>query len=166
MWFSADWAPGYWAPDWVLGPIIRGPICHEMLIECWMFKCRIIKCSNVPMFKRSNVPMFQCSNVSISQCSKVQMFECSMVQMFKCQMSNVNYQISIRLDFCRRVPPEFFRSFLLRGFGGSKLKLMMLDPDCVWVWKTATWVKHSIVKHYESWHTPLHSDVNPTGLVL
>ena len=35
--------------------------------------------------------------------------------MFKCsnvQMSKVKYQMSIRLSFCRSVPPEFLRSFL------------------------------------------------------
>ena len=42
------------------------------------------------------------------------MFKCSNVQMFKCsnvQMSNVKYQMSIRFNFCRSVPPEFIRSF-------------------------------------------------------
>ena len=69
--------------------------------RCWLN----VKCSNVPMFQCSNVEMFKCSNVPMFQCSNTQMFKCSNVQMFKCQMS-------IRLNFCRSVPTEFFRSFL------------------------------------------------------
>ena len=99
-----------------------------------MFKCsnvQMFKCSNVQMFKYSNVPMFICSNVHMFKCSNaqmfkssnvsmfkcfnVQMFRCSNVQMFKCsnvQMSNIKWKMSIRLNFCRSVPPEFLRSFL------------------------------------------------------
>ena len=50
----------------------------------------------------SNVPMFQCSNVK--------KFKCSNVQMIK--YSNIKCQMSIRLNFCWSVPPEFLRSFL------------------------------------------------------
>ena len=54
--------------------------------------------------------MFKCSNVQMFKCSNVQMLKCSNVQIFKC--SNVKCQMSIRLNFCRSVPPELLRSFL------------------------------------------------------
>ena len=51
--------------------------------------------------------MFNCSNVQMFKCSNIQMFKCSNVQ-----MSKIKCQMSIRLNFCRGVPPEFLRSFL------------------------------------------------------
>ena len=45
--------------------------------------------------------MFKCSSVQVFRCSDVLKNKCSNVQMFKCQMS-------IRLNFCRSVPTEFF----------------------------------------------------------
>ena len=69
---------------------------HKMLIDAdWM----------------SNVQMFKCSNVQILKCSNVQMFKYSNVQIFKC--SNVKFKMSVRLNFCRRIPPEFLQSFCL-----------------------------------------------------
>ena len=62
----------------------------------------MLKCSTVQKFKYSDVQMFKCS--------KVQMFKFSNVQMFKCwkfQMSKVKCQMSIRLNFCQSLPPEF-----------------------------------------------------------
>ena len=49
------------------------------------------------MFKCLNVQIFKFPNVKIFQCLNVQMFKCSNIQ-----FSNV--QMSVRLNFCRRVP--------------------------------------------------------------
>ena len=78
-----------------------------------MFKhsnVQMFKCSNVQMFKCPNVQLLKCSNAPMFKYAKVQMFKFSNFQMFTCQMS-------IRLNFCRSVPPEFLRSFfvLFRG---------------------------------------------------
>ena len=69
----------------------------------------MFQCSNVQIFKCSNVQIVKCSNFEMLKCSKVQMLKCSNVQMFKCL--NVKYQMSVRLNFCRSVPPEFLWSF-------------------------------------------------------
>ena len=91
--------------------------------------------SNVQMFQRSNVQLFKCSNAQMFKCSNlqmfyyVQMFKRSNVQIIKCsnvQISKVKYQMSIRLNFCRCVPPEFLRSFfnLLHSGGGRWLRVL------------------------------------------
>ena len=49
------------------------------------------------------------------KCSKVQMFKCSNVPMFQCPMST-------RLNFCRNVPLEFLRSFLVLFYLGIYCK--------------------------------------------
>ena len=67
--------------------------CHKMQLDCgWMFQC-----SNVLMFKWSNVQMFKCSNI-------------------KCHMSKSKCQMSIMLNFCRHILPEFLRSFFMMKF--------------------------------------------------
>ena len=43
------------------------------------------------------------------------------MQMFKCQMLNFKCQMSIRLHFCRSVPPEFLWSFLARQLLSANL---------------------------------------------
>ena len=77
----------------------------------------MLQCSYVPIFQYSNDPMskdadwilkvqmFKCLNVQIFKFPNVKIFQCLNVQMFKCsniQFSNV--QMSVRLNFCRRVP--------------------------------------------------------------
>ena len=82
----------------------------------------MFKCSNVQIFQYSNIPLFQCSNIKTFKFSNAQMLKCSNVQMFKCsnvrkfkssnvQMSNIKCQMSIMLNFCRSVSPEFLRLF-------------------------------------------------------
>ena len=61
-----------------------------------MFKC--------PMFQYQK---FKCSNVQMCKCSNVQMFKCSNVQIFKCLNVKFKYKMSMRLNCCRSVPPEF-----------------------------------------------------------
>ena len=82
--------------------------------------------------------MLTYSDVQINDCSNVQTFKCSNV---KFQMSNIKCQMSIRLNFCRSVPPEFLRSFLLLllslvvvvvvvvvGGGGSVVVVVVISP--------------------------------------
>ena len=43
----------------------------------------------------------------------------------KCQMSKMKSQMSIRLNFCRSVPPELFRSFLLNSLSPLVLFIIL-----------------------------------------
>ena len=111
-------------------------------VKCQISNVRMFKCSNAQMFKHPNVPifnvpMFQWSNIPIIGiigigCLNVQLFKCSNVQML-----NVKCNMSIRLNFCRSVLPEFLWSFLFLGpdnicnyyqAGAETLKFDSLSP--------------------------------------
>ena len=73
-----------------------------------MFQCstgQMFKCSNVKKFHSNNVQMFKFSNVPMFKCSNI-----------KCNMSKSKCQMSIMLNFCRHILPEFLRSFFMMKF--------------------------------------------------
>ena len=93
--------------DWMLNVQMFQQCSNVSMFQC--SNVQMFQCFNVPIFQWSNVKRcwlnFECSNVQIFKFPNVKIFQCLNVQMFKysnIQFSNV--QMSVRLNFCRRVP--------------------------------------------------------------
>ena len=87
----------------------------------------LLHCSIVPLFHWSIGPLIQLVHWSISllvhwSIGWMSNVKCQMSNVkcqksnVKCQISNVICQMSIRLNFCRSVPPELLRSFLSSSY--------------------------------------------------
>ena len=126
----------------------------------------MIQCSNVLMIPCSNVPMFQCSNVP--------MFQSSNVPMFHCSKSNIKYQMSIRLNFCRSVLPEFLRSFFSLSWGSAKKGMLKCIQSLIveWRWWSSKVYQqrqrccHLIVPHPCQWSMVIPDDRIGSSLIV